>query len=227
MLASRNLWVVCLMYAFQSYGWYFYITYLPKFLEQQFDVDPSDLLGAVYKGGPLWLGAVGCLIGGILTDWFIRRTGNRRLGRKLFGAIGHALTAVCFLLCPLAPTAFWFFVIISLAGFFTDLAMGSAWAVCQDIGRRYAAIVAGFMNMVGNLGGTLASFMTGYILQLTLARHAATLGVAAEALPEAEKTIGLGYGYQINFLVFAAVYVLGFFCWLRIDSTQPVVPEEE
>ena len=45
------------------------------------------------------------------------------------------------------PIAFGFVLAISLAGFFIDLTMGSAWAFCQDIGRRYAAIVAGCMNM--------------------------------------------------------------------------------
>ena len=56
---SRNLWAVCAMYGLQSFGWYFYITYLPRFLEEQFAVPSTSLLGAVYKGGPLWLGAVG------------------------------------------------------------------------------------------------------------------------------------------------------------------------
>ena len=69
-------------------------------------------------------GGRGCLTGGLLTDWFIRKTGNRRWGRRLFGILGHSLTATCFLLCLLAPTATWFFLAISLAGFSTDLAMG-------------------------------------------------------------------------------------------------------
>ena len=152
-LTSRNLQALCLMYACQSYGWYFYITYLPEFLERHYDVPASSALGSLYKGGPLWLGAVGCLLGGLLTDRFVRRTGNLRWGRRLFGVVGHSLTGLCFLACLAAPSAFWFFVAISLAGFSTDLAMGAGWAVCQDIGQRHAAVVAGFMNMVGNLGG--------------------------------------------------------------------------
>src|SRR6185437_10923315 len=74
LLRSRNLWALCLMYFFASYGWYFNITYLPHFLEQR-GVDPHSVVGAIYKGGPLWLGAVACLLGGFLTDSFIRRTG--------------------------------------------------------------------------------------------------------------------------------------------------------
>jgi MFS family permease len=227
-LSSRNLWAVCAMYGLQSFGWYFYITYLPRFLEEQFAVPSTSLLGAVYKGGPLWLGAAGCLTGGLLTDWFIRKTGNRRWGRRLLGILGHSLTATCFLLCLVAPTATWFFVAISLAGFSTDLAMGSAWAVCQDIGQRYAAIVASFMNMTGNLGGAIAGWSTGLVLQKALDAQATHLGLPSAAqLSAAEKTAGLWQGYQINFLIFAAVYVLGVICWFYIDATKLIAPEEE
>ena len=226
LLTSRNLWALCLMYACQSYGWYFYITYLPEFLERSYDVSATSALGAVYKGGPLWLGAVGCLVGGLLTDRFVRRTGNLRWGRRLFGVVGLALTGVCFLLCLVAPSAFWFFVTISLAGFCTDLAMGADWAVCQDIGKRYAGIVAGCMNMVGNFGGAMACWMFGFVLQRSLDAHAVGLGIDVQALSAAEKTAGLLHGYQINFLLSALVYVVGVVCWLRIDPTRPVVAED-
>lgn len=222
-LRSRNLWILCLMYACQSYGWYFYLTYLPRFMQQQYSVESNSLLGAIYKGGPLWAGAIGCLTGGLLTDWFIRRTGNRRLGRRLFGIVGHGLTAVCFALCPHTHTALGLFVAMSLSGFFTDLTMGSSWAVCQDIGKRYAAIVAGFMNMIGNLGGAIGPLFSGFVLDRALAQHAARLGVSnPDMLSPAEKAVGLLPGYHTNFYIFAGVFVIGTLCWLRIDSTKSV-----
>src|SRR5262249_50779713 len=67
LLRSGNLWTLCLMYFCASYGWYFNITYLPSFLEQQYHVEKSSLVGALYKGGPLWLGAAACPTGGWLT----------------------------------------------------------------------------------------------------------------------------------------------------------------
>ncbi len=210
LVSSGNLWTLCIMYFCQSYGWWFYITYLPKYLEARYDVGASSTLGAIYKGGPLWMGAIGCLLGGYLTDWYIRRTGNRRLGRRVCGAFGHGMCAICLLLCPLAPTAFWFFLAIAFAGFSADLTMGSSWASCQDIGRRHAAIVAGSMNMIGNFAGVIAACVTGYILDF------------AEAAG-----VGKLYGYRLNFLVFAAMYVVGVVCWLRFDSTKPVFPEDE
>lgn len=226
LLANGNLWILGLMYFCQAYGWYFYITYLPRFLETQYGVAADSVAGSLYKGGPLWMGAVGCLLGGYLTDWYIRRTGNRRLGRKVFGVFGHAMCVVCFLLCPLAPTAFWFFLAISLAGFFADMTMGSSWAVCQDVGRRHAAVVAGFMNMVGNFGGSVAILVTGFVLDASLARHSLRLGIDVAQMTDAQRIAGLLSGYHINFVIYALVFVVGTVCWTLIDATKPVVPDE-
>ncbi len=228
LLTSGNLWMLCLMYFCAAYGWYFNITLLPSFLDNQFpdDVSRDSALGAIYKGGPLWMGAITCLLGGWLSDRFIRRTGNRKWGRRLFGVVGHGLCGVCYLGCLVAPTAFTFFLAISLAAFWNDLIMGSAWAVCQDIGKRYSAIVAGCMNTIGNLGGVVATLVTGYILDYTLAAQAAAQGVPISALSKTAKAAGEWPGYQINFAIFAVLYFLAVLFWLRVDATKPIVPEE-
>jgi MFS family permease len=225
LLTDANLWMLCLMYFCAAYGWYFNISYLHIFLEQQYGVPQDSVAGAIYKGGPLWLGAIACLGGGFLTDWFIRRTGNRKWGRRLFGMIGHGLCGLFYLGCLFAQDAFTFFLMISLAAFCNDLIMGPAWACCQDIGRRYAAIVAGAMNTIGNLGGAVAQAVTGLILGSTLAAFAADRGVAVDQLSASEKAAGLLPGYHINFILFAGVYFLAVLFWLRVDATRPVAQE--
>jgi ACS family glucarate transporter-like MFS transporter len=228
LLTSVNLWCLCLMYFCGAYGWYFNITYLPRFLEEQHGVViggtswSDDVIGALYKGGPLWMGAVACLVGGFLTDRFIRRTGNRKWGRRLFGIAGHGLCSLCYLACLFTPTAFSFFLAISFAAFFNDLTMGPSWATCQDIGKKYAAIVAGCMNTIGNLGGAAATFVIGTVLQATLDARAAELHTTVDGLTRAQRTAALLPGYQINFLIFAGVYAVAVLLWLRIDSTEPV-----
>jgi MFS family permease len=227
LLTSGNLWMLCGMYFCAAFAWYFNITYLPSFLEEQYGVPKDDWIGAVYKGGPLWMGAITCLVGGYLSDRFIRATGNRKWGRRLFGLIGHGLCGLCFLMCLIAPSVFWFFLAISMAAFWNDLTMGAAWATCQDVGRRYAAIVAGCMNTIGNLGGAAAGWLTGTILEYTLARHAASLGLEVGDLDKAQKAAGNLPGYHINFAIFAAACGVAVMLWFWIDATRPVAPEEE
>jgi nitrate/nitrite transporter NarK len=219
------------MYFCGAYGWYFNITYLPKYLESQLGVDPKSGLAAVYQGGPLWLGAFACLAGGWLTDWFIRRTGNRKWGRRLFGLVGHGLCAVCSFSCFLADRApspvVAFTVSISLAAFFNDLTMGATWSVCQDIGKRYSAIVAGAMNTIGNFGGAAATWVTGTILGHYLGAYALSQNVKVDALTPAQKVAGLHPGYQISFFIFGLVYTVAALLWLRINATEPVFKDGE
>jgi MFS family permease len=228
LLTNVNLWTLCLMYFCAAYGWYFNITYLPRFMESRFNMDVKDFVGRILMGGPLWLGAFACLGGGVLTDLVIRRTGNLKWGRRVFGLIGHTVCAVCYLLACLVTDSLWgFFLAISFAAFWNDLTMGSAWSVCQDIGRQYAAIVAGCMNTIGNLGGAVAGYATGFILSQNLNQHAANLGTTADKLDAAAKMEGLMPGYYVNFLSFAIVYAVAAVLWLRIDATKPVVPDDD
>ena len=107
-------------------------------------------------------------------------------------------------------TACWapFVTCVVLMGFFNDLIMGSAWATCQDVGRRYAAIVAGTMNMVGNLGAALGNFITGSVLKYW----------RQQGDPER--------GITTMFTVYAIIYGVGVLLWLKIDASKPIVEDE-
>ena len=172
------------------------------------------------------MGAIACLIGGCADRPLHPPTGNRKWGRRLFGMIGHGLCALCYFACLYAPTrrsaSSW---PSRFAAFWNDLTMGAAWATCQDIGRRYAAIVAGCMNTVGNLGGAAAGWLTGEIIKHYREAYAASQGVASRSLTETAKVGAEWPGYQVNFVIFAAVYVVALLLWLRIDATEPVVPK--
>jgi MFS family permease len=195
---DTNLWALCLMYFFASYGWYFNITYLSDYLKTQRHVDSQ--LRAIYSGGPLLMGAITCVLGGFLCDRLVRRTGNVTWGRRVFGIIGHGLCGLCWFASIFTPTALTFALAVSFAAFWNDLTMGSAWATCQDIGKRNAAIVAGCMNTIGNLGGAAAGWITGKIID----------------------SQGPETGYPACFFVFGCVYLLAMLLWFKIDANRPV-----
>jgi MFS family permease len=205
LLTSPNLWLLCLMYFCASYGWYFNITWLPKYLNTTYAVSQEThgfWTMSLLSGAPLLLGSLACLFGGLLTDAFIRRTGDRKWGRRLFGALGHGVCALCYFLSLTASSPWLFVLAIALAAFWNDLTMGAAWASCIDIGKQYSGIVSGCMNTVGNLGGAAAGITTGWVLD-----H-------------------FTHGWTVNFLVFGAVYIVAMLLWLRFDATKPLVPEK-
>lgn len=230
-LSSPNVWALCLMYICTNYGWYFSMNYLPGFLQDHFGVETNSLLGSFYKGSPLLLGMVGCFLGGLATDWYVRRTADRKWGRRLCGVLGHGLCGFCMLLLVLIPTraelAWLFAMTIALAGFFNDLTMASAWSACQDVGKRYSAIVSGIMNMIGNLGGALTTFLSGMIVKWHIESYAARNGVTEEILKntpslrpillDAERA-----GWHFNFIIYGGVYLLAVVFWMMLNANKPV-----
>ena len=83
------------------------------------------------------------------------------------------------------------------------------------------------MNTIGNLGGATAGFATGYILKHYLASYALANNTTVQALTDAQKAEGMLPAYQICFITFGVVYVVATLCWLFIDSTKPIAPDEE
>jgi ACS family glucarate transporter-like MFS transporter len=219
LLTNANLWALCMMYFCAAYGWYLNITYLPGYLTEMYGLEKGAKWSAEFwqfslmSGAPLLFGCVACLCGGMLTDAFIRRTGNRKWGRRLFGVVGHSTCAFCYFLSIFARNPWLFVLAVAMASFCNDLTMGSAWASCLDIGKKYSGIVAGCMNTVGNLGGAAAGFLTGWILDM-----ARTMSGERAGTPNY-------VGWRINLCIFGAVYVVATFLWFRFDATKPVVPD--
>jgi MFS family permease len=170
----------------------------------------GKMLLALLSGAPLLVGMAGCFLGGTLSDRYIKRTGNRKVGRRMFGMIGYTLAGICYLLAAWVKGAYpddlWLFAGVLIAmGFFNDLIMGPAWATCQDIGREYAATVSGAMNMVGNLVGAVSGI---YVTKLIMAANPGDRG------------------FQICFVTYSCVYFAGVGLWMLIDASKPVVEDE-
>jgi len=198
------LWV---QYFCMSYGWYFYITWLPTYLREAKGVslEKSALLATM----PLFFGGLGCFVGGWLAKRLAERYGNVRWARRGVAVSGLVLAGALLVVATRINDPVLAMVAIALASFGNDLAMAPDWAACMDVGGRLAGSVSGSMNMMGNLGGAVGPVVVGYILNASK--------VAADAPPTAQ-------GWNTAFLVAAAIYGVGALSWLFID---PVTPLEE
>lgn len=176
-----------------AFSWFFYVTFLPKYLKQQFQVDYAQ--SEIMTGLPLLVGGVACLAGGRLSDVLIRATGSRRWGRSLQGVIGLGVAAVCALAVSRCHSVWVVIFIICVAAAFQDLALPAMWSASVDIGGRCAGTVGGCMNSVGAIGAMLSPLV---------AAKVATL-----------------WSWQAVFVVFAASYVVGALAWLRVDASRP------
>lgn len=228
LLASRNLWAVCGMYVVTNFCWYFLMYNHPKAMKDEFpawDGTPNGrVLLALLTGAPLLVGMLGCYVGGVASDRYIRRTGDRKWGRRIMGMVGYGLAGLCYLAAigakVAAPDNVWALAVpLMLMGFCNDLIMAPAWAVCQDIGREYAATVSGAMNMVGNLVGAVSG-----ILLTGLISTANSVPVFNDAGIQTGTKVTT-QGYVTLFAMYAAVYFVGVGLWMLIDANKPVVEE--
>jgi MFS transporter, ACS family, glucarate transporter len=222
LLRSRNLWALCGMYVVTNFCWYFLMYNLPDEMKAEFkewnQTGSGKLLLALLGGAPLIVGMLGCYLGGVLSDRYIRRTGDRKWGRRLYGMIGYGMAGVCYLLAAgtkwYDPTNLWVYAgFLILMGFFNDLIMAPSWAAAQDIGGRYAATVSGAMNMVGNLLGAVTGIAFTNLVMLYD--------------KEEYGRIFQGNAMFLCFITYAIVYFIGAGLWLLIDATKPIVPEDQ
>lgn len=160
---SMNLAFICGMYFAFGYALYFYITWLPTYLlkARGFSENYTGLFSAL----PWLASAGGVWLGGLLTDWLSRRTGSLKIGRCAVGIFGYITSALALLAVALTEDRIVAASLIAVATFCQMLTGSAAWSVCLDVGRRNAGVVTGFMNMTGNLGGTISPVVVGYAVE--------------------------------------------------------------
>ncbi|HKO12539.1 MAG TPA: MFS transporter [Acidobacteriaceae bacterium] len=155
-LLTRQVALLVLQYFCFSYVWYFYITWLPTYLEQGRGQTASH--AAALAVLPLLFGGFGSLASGLAPV---------RISRRAIAVCGFLGTAILLLAITHIPSVVVAMLVMGLASFSSDLTMPISWDACVDIGGPYTATVAATMNMLGNLAGFAAPVAGGIILQRT------------------------------------------------------------
>ena len=222
LVTRPTVWLLGTQYFCLSYGWYFYVTWLPTYLKDVRGMDYKSnalmnwlanllegslspemtlkVLSAALAGIPLLFGGFGSLIAGIISTRLIARTGRVTLVRRTFGFVGLTGAGVLLMTSFYIKDPLLAMLSMGMASFFNDTTMPGSWTTCMDVGGKYVGTVSGSMNMLGNFGGMAGPIVVGYVLDLT------------------------NRNWQLTFAISAVIYFLGAICWLFID---PVTPLEE
>ena len=206
---SWNVWALCTMYGCLGFSGNFFLFLFPTYLQDYRHFNKQTTVWWL-NVVPFATGFVACILGGYLSDMIVKRTGNKRLGRRVVGMFGLTLAGVMILVSPWFNDVRWLAVVYGLTFFGNDLAMGPAWAAAGEIGQRFTGTIAGAMNM-------FASFMAA--VSIPVASHFFHGSAVAEKLGDLETH---GLYMTIPFLLFAASYFAGALCWLRVDVTEPI-----
>lgn len=158
---ERNFLLILLMYHTYCWGSYFYLSWLHTYLQKGRGFSENEM--KLWSTLPFICGACGNLIGGLLSDTFVRRFGLK-FARRVIGATGLALSGLFMLGCSQTPNKEMAVIFLALGYGSMDCMLPVAWAVCMDVGRKYAGAVSGAMNMAGQLGSFLTSVVFGYVV---------------------------------------------------------------
>ncbi|MEO7649289.1 MAG: MFS transporter [Bryobacteraceae bacterium] len=196
-LRSRNLQMIMLMYFTYCYGSFFFLSWLHTYLVKGRGFSEKDLLLSTL---PFILGAIANLAGGFCSDIMVRKLGLAK-GRRTIAMIGLGASALFTVATILTPGKYLALVFLALSYAGSDFMLPTAWAVCLDIGKKYAGAVTGAMNTAGQAGSFISSVLFGYFV----------------------KYFG---SYEIPLIPISIMLAISAALWLKIDATEELIPED-
>lgn len=199
-LKNRNFWMILIMYHTYCWGSYFYLSWLHTYLQRGrgFSEDEMKLWSTL----PFLFGACGNLLGGLSSDFLSKRYGLK-IGRRVIGSAGLALAGVFMLATSQVASKELAVLFLALGYGSMDCMLPVSWAVCMDVGRKYAGAVSGSMNMAGQIGSFASSVLFGYMVKY------------------------FGGDYNKPLVPLALMLLVSAFLFTLIDPTRQLVEEDE
>lgn len=196
-LKNPNLWALMGMYHCLLYGAYFYMSWMPKYLQNGRGIPKSELGWMVSL--PFVMGMVGCLAGGFASDYLANKKGLK-FGRRYVGMFGLVMAGICMIIGSFSQDTGTAIIFLALGLAFKDFTLPVSWAAATDIGGINAGSVSGTMGLAGQMGSAIMASAFGYILTQT-------------------------GSYELPVRIIGVIVILGGLLWFRIDASRPLVQE--
>lgn len=214
-LASTNLWYIVLMYFAYGYCTFFFVSWMPTYLVKGRGFTEKGMLFATL---PFVLGALATCAGGFSSDALVRRIGLK-WGRRAVAVGGLAGAALCTVAAILSPNPYVGLIFLALSYAGSDLMLPIAWAVCLDVGRKYAGAVTAIMNTSGGVSGFISGVVFGYFVTY-----------AGDWLPALGLPVRSGlrdFRYDLPLVPVTAMLFISAALWLKIDPTRELITDNQ
>lgn len=148
---------------------------------------------AAFSMLPFLAMTIGCLGGGVFSDWIGTRFGLRT-GRCLLPGLSLVLTAVLLVAGSLASSATRAGLLLACGAGILYIAQSGFWAAIADIAGDDVGVASAIMNMGGQAGGACTATLTPLI-----ATH---------------------FGWEMSFVTAASIAAIGGAAWIGIDPRK-------
>lgn len=195
MLKNSALWFLCGQQVCRAAGYMFFASWFPTFLQKTrgVSVNESGYLQALVFAGTL----AGSLLGGMLTDWIWKRTGNLRFSRSGVGATCLFGCGVLILCAWFVESTYLAVALLSAGSLLAAMAGPCASAATIDIGGDHVPQVFGIMNMTGNFAAAACPILIAELFVWTS-------------------------NWSVVLLLFAVIYLVGAICWAVVDCQNQI-----
>ena len=212
-LRRGNLWYIMVMYLTYCYGSFFFLSWMPTYLAKGRGFTEK---GLIFGTLPFILGGLANLGGGYTSDLLVRKLGLK-WGRRTVGIVGLGSAAVFTVATILSTDQYVGLVFLALSYAGSDFMLPTAWAVCLDVGKKYAGAVTGTMNTAGQIGSFISSVLFGYFVQFS------NQWLPAWGFPVSQ---GLrDFRYDVPLVFMTGMLTVSAVLWLKIDPTEQLIPE--
>ena len=173
MRLTRRMLPVTTVYFCYAWTLWVYLNWLPSFFREAYKLDLSR--SALFASAVFSAGVAGDLLGGVVSDAILRRTGDLQKARRDVVVAGF-LGAFVFLL-PILGTHDLRVVVPCLTAslFSAEIVIGPMWSIPMDIAGKYSGTASGLMNSGSALAAIVSPVAFGKIVDLTGDWHLALL----------------------------------------------------
>jgi MFS family permease len=165
LLLARRMFPVTAVYF--CYGWtlWLYLAWIPSFFVHNYRMDLRR--SALFSAGVFFAGVLGDALGGIVSDWILRKTGDLNKARRNL-VVGSYLCSLVFMIPILfSHNLLWASIGLSLGFFFAEFTVGPMWAIPMDIAPRFSGSASGLMNTGSALAAIVSPLVFGYVIDKT------------------------------------------------------------
>jgi ACS family glucarate transporter-like MFS transporter len=187
-LASKAVWALTLSYFCYGYVAWIFFSWFYIYLAKVRGLNLKA--SAFYAMLPFLAMAVGCPLGGLISDRLTKLRG-KRFGRCGLAIFSIALAGAFLVFGSNVASARLASIVLSGGAGALYLSQSSFWSVTADIGGASCGSVSGLMNMGAQMGGAVTASLTPWIASR--------------------------YGWTASFVAAAAFCVVGALSWLIVD----------
>lgn len=194
----KRMWLVTFIDF--CYGWslWVFLTWLPSYLKDARGFDMKHL--ALFTALPLLAGVVGDTLGGVVSDYIYKKTGNLKFARRSLLVVGLGGALVFIVPAIYTHTAITAVILLAASFFFLELTNAVLWSLPLDIAGKFAGTAGGMMNTGFGVAGMISPVAFGYLIQTT-------------------------GSYEAPFLISAALLAIAVVCAFWVDPTNKIEDE--